>query len=118
MQQANAKPLFGDDRLNFSCSESEILFDDEVYVPVNFFPDEVYEMFEAWERLQNKERDDLMDDSDSMEASSFSVSGTCQEAHGLMEISCEASPPKRYRRRFWASVTRRLVERADKQINQ
>uniref|UniRef100_A0A7S0MKX0 Uncharacterized protein n=1 Tax=Cryptomonas curvata TaxID=233186 RepID=A0A7S0MKX0_9CRYP len=87
---------------------------DEIYLPVNFIPDEVYELIRNWELayLQQHEpiqANDFMDTESSTDPRS---SESIFEPMRLMSVS--EPPPKRFFRTFWRSVTRRIL-RLEKQ---
>jgi hypothetical protein len=79
---------------------------DEIYRPVNFIPDEVYEMIWTWEISCLKQRE-LASAVDSMEIDSFSNSRSSDIDYQSIP---EFAPPKRFFRTFWRSLTRRLVQ--------
>jgi hypothetical protein len=87
---------------------------EEMFCPVNFIPDEVYEMIRTWETsyLKQQEIDHAVN---SMKMESI-VNPQCSEIDRdtMRYIPEIAPPPKRFFRTFWRSVARRMVQR-DKQ---
>ena len=82
---------------------------DDDYVPVNFIPEAVYAMIQAWEM----KRHDLMEVSGSMSLSAAVSSSTDTlrlEDYEPLRVCAQAAPPKRFYRTFWRSVARRVLE--------
>jgi hypothetical protein len=74
----------------------------EIYVPINFIPDEAYALIAAFEAsfVHEPIQADLMDiDTASLPSSNHLESGE----------SCLNDPPKRYYRTFWKSASRRII---------
>ncbi len=74
------------------------------YVPVNFIPDEVLAYNADWESAYLSQ----MGSSDSMDLDSFTVSvsqGVFEPTRRLSDFA----PPKRFYRRIWRSMTRRIL---------
>ena len=78
--------------------------DDGGYVPVNFIPDMVYEMFEAWELSQQQYRVEMSE--------SMGPTAANRPAYGAgtTTMSADSSPPKLFYRTFWRSIARRLTD--------
>ena len=83
--------------------------DDRGYVPVNFIPDTVYEMFEAWELSQQQYRVE-MSESKTLTAENLSTYGAGQQVRGTTTMSADSPPPKLFYRTFWRSIARRLMD--------
>ena len=83
----------------------------ETYVPVNFIPEAVYAMIEAWEQSELKKQD-MMDASGSVTmATPASLSGgPSLNDYEPVRICNFAAPPKRFYRTFWRSIARRVLE--------
>jgi hypothetical protein len=82
----------------------------QIYRPVNFIPDEVYELIRNWEVVYLKQQEsiqaiDLMDTETSSDSRS---SESIFEPMRLVPLS--EAPPKRFYRTFWRSVTRRIIQ--------
>ena len=83
---------------------------DEVFRPVNFIPDEVYELIRNWE-LAHRKRQELKQVVESMD---MEASTDSQSSESVLEpmrcVSVVQPPPKRFFRTFWRSVTRRILQ--------
>ena len=82
---------------------------DEIYHPVNFFPDEVYELIRNWDltfrkQLELKQTVISMSDMEAFTDSSKS------DLDPMRCASVVHPPPKRFYRTFWRSVTRRILQ--------
>jgi hypothetical protein len=86
---------------------------DEIYHPVNFIPEEVYEMIRNWESSYIKQQE-IAQAVDSMDMESFTNSQARESYYEPMRCMLEsvesAPPPKRFFRTFWRSLTRRVVQ--------
>ena len=79
---------------------------------VNFIPDTVYEMLEAWE-LSQQQYEVEMSESKRPTATNLSTYGAGQQVHGTTTrstMSADSPPPKLFYRTFWRSIARRLME--------
>ena len=83
---------------------------DEICRPVNFIPDEVYELIRKWELayLQQQESAQTIDSMDTESTTDHRLNESIYEPMRLMSIS--EPPPKRFYRTFWRSVTRRILQ--------
>ena len=96
----------GDSLKSESCCEA-----DELYRPVNFIPDEVYELIRNWELAYQKQQESNQA-IDSMDTdTAFSDSRSSESIVEPMRCMSVLQPPKRFYRTFWRSVTRRIVQR-------
>jgi hypothetical protein len=82
----------------------------EIYRPVNFIPDEVYELIRNWEVAYLKQHGLIQAvDSTDKEASNESLSNeSIFEPTRLMSAS--VAPPKRFYRTFWRSLAWRTLQ--------
>ena len=90
--------------------------EDEGYVPVNFIPESVYSMIKAWQMSRTTKREDPMDvsgsaDVDMIGSDIIESNAGLHGANGDLRRQVEMLPPKPFYRRFWASISRRLMER-------
>ncbi len=85
--------------------------DEEIYRPVNFIPDEVYELIRNWERAYHTQQESAHA-VDSMETESSLTGAQASESvyEPMRCVPVSEPPPKRFFRTFWRSVTRRIVE--------
>ena len=85
---------------------------DEDCVLVNFIPEEVRAMIDAWQ-LAEQERQELTEVSDATCPNLVFIAPSSASDDVFEPIRCipNAAPPKRFHRTFWRSVTRRLLER-------
>jgi hypothetical protein len=81
---------------------------DELYRPVNFIPDEVYEMIRNWELTYQKQQE-ATQAIDSMDAEAFNDSRSSESIFEPMRCMSVLQPPKRFYRTFWRSATRRIL---------
>ncbi len=81
---------------------------DELYRPVNFIPDEVYEMIRNWERAYQKQQETTQA-IDSMDTEAFNDSRSSESIFEPMRCMSVPQPPKRFFRTFWRSATRRIL---------
>ena len=83
----------------------------ETYVPVNVIPQAVYAMIAAWEQSKVN-RQDVMDGSGSAAMTApASLSGALSlNDYEPMRICNFEAPPKRFYRRFWRSLARRVLD--------
>ncbi len=81
----------------------------EVYVPVNYIPDEVLIFIEAWESANwsTKSPCDWM----ALDEVSIPVSQDTFEPTRSVKV---IPPPKRFYRTFWRSITRRIIALSSK----
>jgi hypothetical protein len=73
-----------------------------VYVPVNFIPDEVFAFLAAWDASKTSSPD-------GMELDTASIP-TSQSVFEPTRRLNDFAPPKRFYRTFWRSMARRVVE--------
>ncbi len=84
---------------------------DEIYRPVNFIPEEVYELIRNWELSYLKQQENAHA-VDSMETESLLHPLPNDSLFEPMRSMLDsAHPPKRFFRTFWRSLTRRIVQR-------
>jgi hypothetical protein len=81
----------------------------EVYVPVNYIPDEVLIFIEAWESANWSSKSPC--DSMVLDEVSISVSQDMFEPTRSVKV---IAPPKRFYRTFWRSITRRIIALSSK----
>ena len=83
---------------------------DEIYRPVNFIPDEVYELIRNWERTYHTQQESVhVVDSMEMESSLTGAQASESVYEPMRCVPVSEPPPKRFFRTFRRSVTRRLV---------
>ncbi len=83
---------------------------DEIYRPVNFFPDEVYELISNWE-LSYLHQQTMAHDIDSMDTELLIESQASEsDLEPMRFVSVPLPPPKRFFRTFWRSVTQRILQ--------
>ena len=83
---------------------------DEMIHPVNFIPDEVYDLIKNWE-LAHQKKQELNHAVDSMETESLTDFRRSESIFETLQyVSESAPPPKRFYRTFWRSVTRRILK--------
>ena len=84
---------------------------DEMFQPVDFIPDEIFELIRSWELayLQRHESSQVVVSMD------MEMSTDPQSNESIFEpmrlTSVPEPPPKRFYRTFWRSVTRRILRR-------
>ena len=84
---------------------------DDDYVPVNFISDEVRAMIKAWHWSELKRRElKAASVSQSMNPVSAKSSAVNQDLFEPMRSIPNAAPPKRFYRRFWGGIARRVLE--------
>jgi hypothetical protein len=93
---------------------------DEKYIPVNFIPDSVHEMINAWQEahtmhLGTYEMDMLVD---SPPAAEVTHNQDIYEPVRSIAVSSVtvATAPKRFYRTFWRSAARRIIQREKENI--
>jgi hypothetical protein len=77
----------------------------ETYVPVNFISDEVYNLIAAWEASSLATSSDIMD----LDVSSLPLVPASQNNFEPTRRFDDVSPPKRFYRTFWSSVSKRII---------
>jgi hypothetical protein len=83
---------------------------DEMYRPVNFIPDEVYELIRNWERSYSKQKE-VASAVVFMDSESFTDSQSRENVFEPMRsVLAFEPPPKRFYRTFWRSATRRILQ--------
>ncbi len=83
----------------------------EIYRPVNFIPDEVYELIRNWEVAYLKQHESIQAvDSLDTEASNDSLSNESIFEPTRLLMSATVAPPKRFYRTFWRSLARRTLQ--------
>jgi hypothetical protein len=89
----------------------------EMYHPVNFIPDEVYELIRSWELAHLKSHASIhaIHSMDIEQESVTESSGSVFEPMRFKTVAV-APPPKRFFRTFWQSVTRRILQREKKSV--
>ncbi len=80
----------------------------ETYCPGNFIPDEFYELFRIWE-LSRLKRQKATDTVDSVQSALMTDSSTESVYEPMRIMDVPATPPKRFHRTFWRSLTLRVV---------
>ena len=86
-------------------SSKRCVEDDEAYVPTNFIKAEVYAMIAAWEACAQKRNEEI-------QSLSAATSLThCPDFSVFEPIRSvpDPTPPKRFYRTFWRSITRKLM---------
>ena len=76
-----------------------------VYVPVNFIPDEAFAFLAAWDAAYITKASPL----DAMELDTVSLPVSQIEFEPTRRLN-DFAPPKRFFRTFWRSIARRVVE--------
>jgi hypothetical protein len=83
----------------------------EAYVPVNFIKPEVYAMIAAWEASALKRKE-----SDAASVPKIKIETRDGDMYEPMRCIPASTPPKRFHRTFWRSITRRVLEHDRKSI--
>jgi hypothetical protein len=88
---------------------------DEKYIPVNFIPDSVYAMINAWQEAHNVqhstyEMDMIVDPPPAAEVAHN------QDIYEPVRSITEATAPKRFYRTFWRSAARRIIQREKENV--
>jgi hypothetical protein len=82
----------------------------EIYRPVNFIPDEVYELIRNWEVAYLKQQESIQ----AIDLMDTDMSGDSRPSENIFEptrlMPVSEAPPKRFYRTFWRSVTRRIIQ--------
>jgi hypothetical protein len=95
----------------------EVNATEALFCPVNFIPDEVYEMIRTWEQSYLKHQEIADHAVGSMHLESFNnTRSSGSEIESMRCIPANAPPPKRFYRTFWRSLTRRARAAQRKRI--
>jgi hypothetical protein len=82
---------------------------DETYLPVNFFPDEVYALIREGQRTYHKQQESAQ----ALRAKDVGLAAHSQSSARDLEpmrfVSAPLPPPKLFYRTFWRSMTRRIM---------
>ena len=93
-----------------SLSSEPVCEANNIYLPVNFIPEEVYELIRKLELARTKQPESIQAH-DSMDTESSSDPRSSEDIFEPMRrMSVSNAPPKLFYRTFWRSVTRRLLQ--------
>jgi hypothetical protein len=102
---SNVDVIVNSQKVERTQSEVEGKTSKESYVPVNFISDAVYDLIAAWEASSLATSFDGMD----LDVSSVPLESASQLIIEPARHVNDVSPPKRFYRTFWSSVSKRIL---------
>lgn len=110
-RDVSGEPTLDEESLPTFSGQKRSSTGDEKYVPVNFIPDSVYAMINAWQEAHSMHDHTCEMDMNVEQPASAEGAHHNQEIYEPVRPLTVVAAPKKFYRTFWRSAARRMIQR-------